>query len=225
MLVGATTLGLVIDGSGSISGANFTTQQTAYVNAINNVVDSSFFGNLAIGVYQFSSGVQQEIGYTAINNFADLGLVTTAISSMTQLNGLTNISAGITTATNNAIAFGAGTNSNLVIDVSTDGFHNQGVMPPLVASQLAVANGLAGPFTDVQVNELLIGGGAGGGFHFGGPVDNSFSVLAGDFSDLQAVLEGKLARELNPIPEPSTMILIGFGLLGLAGVSRKKLKK
>ena len=31
--------------------------------------------------------------------------------------------------------------------------------------------------------------------------------------------------DLSPVPEPSTMLLLGFGMVGLAGVVRKKIKK
>jgi hypothetical protein len=44
-------------------------------------------------------------------------------------------------------------------------------------------------------------------------LDSGVFIQAGSFSDV------------SPIPEPSTMLLIGTGLIGLAGLSRRKFKK
>lgn len=73
-------------------------------------------------------------------------------------------------------------------------------------------------------------------FNTGSSIDNAWMAVS--FSDglergtinftltNQQSMDGKYyfsaAGETSPIPEPSTMILLGFGLLGFAGISRRK---
>ena len=63
-----------------------------------------------------------------------------------------------------------------------------------------------------------------GGFKFHTPIVASNWVALVESDGLQAILTG-VADDSQVIPEPTTMILLGFGLIGLAGVTRKKLKK
>ena len=57
-----------------------------------------------------------------------------------------------------------------------------------------------------------------------GQVDATLTARGGDFFFNSATLTAE-ATDAAPVPEPSTILLMGIGLLGLVGYSRKRSKK
>lgn len=206
-------LALIIDGSGSISPSNFALQRNAYANVLADATVLPTDGTVAIGVWQFATGVQQVFAMQEITG-ANFAALLAAINGMTQLGGSTNIAGGIDTAT--AAIFGnAVASTRQVIDVSTDGQNNIGNLN--TSRNNAIAAGID------QINCIGIGAGA-----TCGPVQagaGAFSLQADNFDDFEAALRLKIVREVTgAVPEPSTwaMLILGFGAVGATMRRRKQ---
>ena len=79
------------------------------------------------------------------------------------------------------------------------------------------------PFAIWTGTSGVLGVGTGGGEDFG-QVAVSFQGIGGDeySEDDSDLLASNWSAQ--PVPEPSTIVLLGLGLVGLAGVGRKKIK-
>jgi hypothetical protein len=71
-------------------------------------------------------------------------------------------------------------------------------------------------FNYLGIDELSI-------ISFGGILDEPFSDR--DISNRYAILDNFAYNETAPVPEPSTIVLLSTGLLGLVGASRKRFKE
>lgn len=210
-----TELALVVDASGSINNSEWTLQMNGYANAINNVVPVD--GTVGISVIRFGSSASVVRSMTSIDDGADRTSLANFFLGLSQTGngGTTCISCGIIQAESSF----SGSAQRSIIDVSTDGGWNTGVNPAgdqsiTGTSAWAVENGAA----DV-VNAIGVGTGFAPNFAYG---TGSFSLLAASFTDFQDTIEDKLRREVSTVPEPATLSLLGLGLMGIAGMRRKR---
>lgn len=225
----STALSVVIDGSGSISSTDFNTQKTAYASVFGDGSVVPANGSVVANLIQFSTEGAGIVEQSALRleDEADRTTLVNAINGMSQINGLTDIQEGINLGVTDMDTFLAGVAAaefaddfEKIVDVSTDGFHNEGGDPATEAANAVNTLGYS------AVNCLAVGAGADCSFILEGPgpADDLGTVFeAGSFDDLEPVLEAKVRQELDTdVPTPAPLALLGAGLLALGATLRRR---
>ena len=223
-------VGIAIDGSGSISDANFTLQRTGLSNAIGSVFGGLPDGTVRFTVVQFGSSGVVEVGPTLITA-ANLASVQNQILAITQNGGGTDFNAAINTT---RIAMTGAPDYDLsdraVINVSTDG---QGVL-----SASTITNAVNAGIDEISAE--AVGPGANVNFlrdNLAYPQPGviappfapgqGFVIQVSNFQEYEAALTQKLQFVVEGpiVPEPASMAVWTILLLtGAAAVWYRRRK-
>jgi len=224
-------LSLLVDVSASISRKDFELQRTGYKKAfqdseITQAINDGVYKKIAVNMIYWSGKDKQQVvvPWTLVtaDNAYGFGEALGA-ANRPSYSGLTSISGALDFAYPK-FADNGYEGTRTIIDISGDGENNSG-HDPKKARDEALANGVD------TINGIVIGKDICLYNHYKHNViggDDAFLMKVDDFEDFELAIKKKLHQEIDddghcrPVPEPATLSLWGFGMLGLAGYRRAK---